>query len=404
MKFAVSIINPPNYSHARAVWEVAETVHYGLQALGHDSVLTFETDLGDDRQHITLLPNLLVIYQGALAPNTVLYNLEQVYPGSPWLQAPVMDHFLQYPLWDYSTANIHQFRQMGVSPVQHVPIGYVPELSRIPSVPEAEDIDVLFYGSINERRHQVLEALRKKNVNVEAIFGLYGQERDRYIARSKIVLNVHFYPAKVFEIVRVSYLLANRRFVISERGSDSTEEPSFASGIVFSDYENLVDTCLDFLNRPLDRQRIAQAGFELMSQRSEVAYLENALQSLQQRSDPEKPFVFQKDLYRKRQAAYCLKQEQYAEAIALYEQSLETDPTCTLSYWNLGLALLFAGDDMAAQLCWAASLSRSEEKAPEFDEAQLLLFLHQAVEQYQSMQRPDLAERIRQQILELGFT
>ncbi|MGF1496833.1 MAG: tetratricopeptide repeat protein, partial [Elainellaceae cyanobacterium] len=99
--------------------------------------------------------------------------------------------------------------------------------------------------------------------------------------------------------------------------------------------------------------------------------------------------MFQKDLYRKRQAACCLEQGQYAEAIALYEQSLETDPTCALSYWNLGLALLLTGDEMSAQLCWASGLSQAAAGTPEFDDAQLLLFLHQAADQYQSMQRQD---------------
>ena len=45
-----------------------------------------------------------------------------------------------------------------------------------------------------------------------------------WIARSKIVLNLHQYDAQVFEIVRVSYLLANRRAVVSERGANPTED------------------------------------------------------------------------------------------------------------------------------------------------------------------------------------
>lgn len=397
MKFAVSIISPPNYPHVKSVWEVAETIHYGLITLGYDSVLTFETDLRD-RQHITLLPNMLVAYQGKLSPNTVLYNLDQIYPGSPWLQPVVMDHFLQYPVWDYSTANIKQFEQMGISQVQQVPIGYVPELRRIPSA--TEDIDVLFYGSVNERRHQILETLKAQGVKVEAIFGVYGQERDEYIARSKIVLNMHFYPAKVFEIVRVSYLLANQRFVISERGGDPTEESDFESGIVFSDYENLVETCLNFLNRPTERAQIAQAGFNLMSQRSESDYLSKVLQTVQWR---ETPFTFQQDLYRKQQAASCLEQGLYEDAIALYEQSLEADPDCPLSYWNLGLALLLAGDEMAAQFCWVSGLSRAEESNSAFDSLELLHVLQQSANQLEAAQQHDLVQRIKQQILELGF-
>jgi tetratricopeptide (TPR) repeat protein len=398
MKFAVSIISPPDYPHARSVWEVAETLHYGLVQLGHDSVITFDTSTSD-RQHITLLPNMLVAYDGKLAPNTVLYNLDQIYPGSPWLQPVVLDHFLQYPLWDYSQANIDQLYQMGIAPVQPVPIGYVPELTRIPALDE--DIDVLFYGSVNQRRHQILESLRSEGVNVAEIFGLYGPERDAYIARSKIVLNMHFYPAKVFEIVRVSYLLANRRFVISERGCDPVEESAFAPGIVFSDYDHLVETCLDFLDRPQDRTHIAEVGFDLMAQRPETTYLEPALQAISARSERADSFVFQPDLYRKRQAALCLEQGDYETAIALYEASLEVDSTCSLSYWNLGLALLLSGDEMAAQFCWGIGSAQTASGCTEASNAELFQVLHQANLKQRESQRIDLAERIERQILEM---
>jgi hypothetical protein len=108
---------------------------------------------------------------------------------------------------------------------------------------------VLFYGSINERRWHIIQSLKAHGVRTETVFGVYGNERDKLIARSKILLNVHFYEAKVFEVVRVSYLLANQRFVISERGANLLEEDTFSGGVVFADYNDLVKTCLDFLSR-----------------------------------------------------------------------------------------------------------------------------------------------------------
>ena len=61
------------------------------------------------------------------------------------------------------------------------------------------------------RRACVINTLsgRPSGANVIPVFGLYGPPRDALIARSKIILNMHLYDAKVFEIVRVSYLLAN---------------------------------------------------------------------------------------------------------------------------------------------------------------------------------------------------
>lgn len=81
----------------------------------------------------------------------------------------------------------------------------------------------------------------------------------------------------MFEVVRVSYLLANQRFVISERGSNPVEEAAFSTGVIFENYENLVKTCLDFLSRSEDRRFVAEAGFKIMSQRSETDYLKTVI-------------------------------------------------------------------------------------------------------------------------------
>ncbi|MHC4843687.1 MAG: hypothetical protein ACYTEE_07795, partial [Planctomycetota bacterium] len=86
-------------------------------------------------------------------------------------------------------------------------------------------------------------------LKVEALFGVYGVERDHYISRAKIVLNIHFYETKVFEIVRVSYLLANKKFVISEPGNDQELESPFRDGLVFLPYNGLVEECVKYLRK-----------------------------------------------------------------------------------------------------------------------------------------------------------
>jgi GT2 family glycosyltransferase len=270
MKFAVTIISPPGFAHSAAFQEVAESIHYALVELGHESVITREANY-PGRRHIILGSQLLPRYGQTLAPGSILYNLEQVSPDSPWLTPDLLAIFRQYPLWDYSRLNIERFRRMGINGVAYVPIGYMPQLTRIPAA--EEDIDVLFIGSMNERRVAVMEALRARGIRAEWRFGLYGAERDQLIAHAKIMLNMHFYDAKIFEAVRVSYLLANKRFVISERGSVAEEDAAFAAGVAFAAYDDLVDTCIAYLAHPERRAAIAAAGFALMKERSEAALL-----------------------------------------------------------------------------------------------------------------------------------
>ena len=275
MKFAVTVVAPPGYPHAAAFLELAETMHAALTALGHDSLLTTEGQL-PGRRHIVLGANLLPGYPLPLAQDAILYNLEQVQMGSSWFRPELLDLFRRYTLWDYSRRNIAALAALGVEVARLVPIGYVPELTRIEHARDP-DLDVLFFGSLNPRRIAIIDRLRAAGLRAEAVFGAYGKERDDLIARAKVVLNVHFYEAKVLEMVRVSYLLANRCCVLSEVSSDPEEDDALSTGVAFAAYDDLVARAQELVADPALRQRIAERGFELMRERRAIDYLRAAL-------------------------------------------------------------------------------------------------------------------------------
>ena len=277
MRFAVSVVTPFNYPHSAAFDEVALTLQYGLQALGHDAVVSTRLD-NRKRRHLVLGANLLQKYPAPVPDDAVFYNLEQISPDSAWFKAGLIDVLRTRPCWDYSRANAAALAHAGADVRAVLPLGYAPALTRI--APAEEDIDVLFYGSLNERRAVVLRELTRRGLRVKHLFGVYGTERDAWIARARIVLNMHYFEAKVFEAVRVTYLLANRRFVVSERGCDSAEEANYADGVAFSAYDDLADTCDRFLAQPHERRRVADAGFDLMQHRPIETLLAPALASL----------------------------------------------------------------------------------------------------------------------------
>ena len=277
MRFAVAIVSPSSHYDISggAFNEVAEALHHGLVALGHDSVLTHRLDL-DDRRTIVLGGNLLVQYALEPPTNPIFYNLEQLGDDLPWMTMPeFVDLFRRYPTWDYSQANIEYLAGLGLPRPSYVPIGYVPELTRI--APAPEDIDVLFYGALNGRRYAVLKELHDRGLRVKWLSAAYGASRDAWIARSKIVLNLHYWEAKIFAIVRVSYLLANRRAVVSEHGADPTLERDLASGIAFADYDELVDRCVELIGDERARRELAERGYQAFSARDQVAILARAL-------------------------------------------------------------------------------------------------------------------------------
>lgn len=270
-RFAVVVPQLSDYPHGRAFAEVALALVEGLNALGHDAI---ESDQAQhhDRRSIVLAPQLLHLWQQTVPEDAILYNLEQIDRASHWITPELLERFRRHALWDYSERNREALAsEHGISHAMLLPVGHSPGLERIaPS--GRDDVDVLFYGSPNDRRIAVLEALARFGVKVHPLFAVYGAERDAWIARSKIVLNMHYYDAQVFEQVRVSYLLANARFVVSESG-DADAEREWQDGLAFAPYTQLVDTCLGYLERDRARDRIRLRGRELMRARPQSAYL-----------------------------------------------------------------------------------------------------------------------------------
>jgi hypothetical protein len=286
VKFAVTVVSPPGYIQSAAFHEVAETIHYGLRSLGHDSVVTTEGAL-PGRRHIVLGCNLLPHYPLPLAPDAILYNLEQVQPlprtsplaaGPGWIGPALLDIFRRRVVWDYNRQNAARLEALGVKVAHVVPIGYVPELTRIQPSPDP-DIEILFIGDLNRRRQAIIDQMRAAGLRVEAVSGVYGQERDTLIGRARLLLNVHFYEAKVLEMVRISYLLANGCAVLSERGADREEDDSLAGGVAFAGYAHLARRASELIGAGDERQRLALRGFEIMSARPAARYLGPALPS-----------------------------------------------------------------------------------------------------------------------------
>jgi hypothetical protein len=276
MNFAITVVSPPGYIHSAAFHEVAESLHYALLQLGHDSILTTEGIL-PGRRHIVLGSNLLPHYPLPIADDAILYNLEQIEIGSSWFSPALIALFQRYVLWDYSQQNTVAFKTLDVNVAQVLPIGYIKELTRIPHLVES-DIDVLFFGSMNARRQEIVNQMSAAGLQVRSIFGMYGNTRDAYISRAKLLLNVHFYDAKILELVRISYLLANHCTVLSEHSSDSSEDATLATGVAFANYKDLTQRARELVNNPEECISLARRGFEIMSARPIMEYLRNAIE------------------------------------------------------------------------------------------------------------------------------
>ena len=252
MRFTVSIAQSAEY-----FIEVAQTLVSALTELGYE-VRTGKTPPGY-RNIILGTYRLTAAEAATLPPGCIIYNLEQL-SGIPDALEYV-DRFR--PLrgaewWDYSVGNLRFLARHGApAPTRWVPLGFSPALARIRNA-AAPDIDVLFYGGFSPRRLRVLEMLHRHCRCV--VSNKFGAERDALIARSKIVLNIHSTNAHILEIVRVLYLVANGKAVVSERNPTTEVAPWLERAIATAPYERLALECLKLLADEPRRRALADAA------------------------------------------------------------------------------------------------------------------------------------------------
>ncbi|WP_052507027.1 hypothetical protein [Desulfonatronovibrio magnus] len=284
--YCISIINPQGFGHARAFQEMALTLYHAFKGLGC-SVKIDENSILDGGTTIILGAFLLSPAQSRSLPKScIVYNLEPLDRDSHTLGQHTYEMMGRLTTWDYSLRNIARLEKLFPGgDFRHAPVGYMPQLTCIPKSSDL-DIDVLFYGSVNPRRASILNALKQAGLKVASVFGVYGQDRDNLISRSKVVLNMHFYSASILEMVRVSYLLANKKAVVAECNPQTEIEPDIRQAVAAVPYEQLVQTCQMLVKDNTRRSELEQNGFEIMSARDEQEILRGLVEDIQ--NDQEK--------------------------------------------------------------------------------------------------------------------
>lgn len=261
MNYNICLVQPNGYIHSAAFVELAELVGHGLRDLGHAAVINVNHTFVDARNIVIGCHLLDPSYIPKIPKDSVIINTEQVAADDTAWNSTIFKWVSSFETWDYSDRNLSKLNEIGAKNPKLLRLGYHPELARIPKA-AAQDIDVLFYGSINERRKKVIDSLKATGLNVQTVFGVYGDERDKLISRSKVVLNLHFYNSQIFEVVRVFYLMTNAKAVVGEAGPNTSIDEAYARGIHIGDYDGLVQACVsvaanDDMRRALEEQALA---------------------------------------------------------------------------------------------------------------------------------------------------
>lgn len=150
-----------------------------------------------------------------------------------------------YDVWDYTT----NFR-LGYSKFYEL------------EYEDSKDIDVLFYGSVNDRRRAILSQI--PNTVILSSSGDVSQhffpQLWNYIRRSKITLCINYYENSNTDVVRLVPLLSNRAFFISEKTIDPIHNNR--TEYVVCDYDRIPETCDFYIKNPKERLKYIDSGFE----------------------------------------------------------------------------------------------------------------------------------------------
>lgn len=267
--------------HSACFDEMADGIVHSLRQFGHDAELGAGS-CEEERGRLVVF-NAHRLESGVRLPDdAIVFNAEQVRENSThplWLK--YLDRLRCQQVWDYSQENVARLAKLGVERVAHCSVGYYPGLEQVLRAPLAEeDVDVLFYGSLNKRREEVLAQLRARGLRVQHLFGVYGAERDAWISRSKVILNAHFYPRPIWEVFRCSLPIANGKLVVTEGGgSDAELEDLARRTCVVVDYDCLAETCETFVKDGDRRRAEAQRGREAFMKFDQVEYVRRALEA-----------------------------------------------------------------------------------------------------------------------------
>jgi hypothetical protein len=256
---------------------MARLIHWGLQSAGHD-VTRAENSFQEDRTNIVFgFHEWFKPKENPLAYirdyDCILYQAEQLSPGGRQMPDWYFGGLRHCKaVWDYSVDNVEIAHRNGI-PSIHVPPAWHEKYEPIESMGDDVNIDVLFIGALNGRRTFLVQLLGQLFDEVHVLQSTWGIERDEFMARSKMLINIHFYKAQTLELLRLAHALNSGLPVISE---ESPNNP-WSDAIATAPYEGLARKVMELWHSPNDLTELGLRGQEAFRSTSMTEVVKQAL-------------------------------------------------------------------------------------------------------------------------------
>lgn len=197
----------------------------------------------------------------------ILYQLEQINNKEKYDKYvnKELEIFMKNALYvlDYNMSNYNNIS----NEINKMFVG-IPIIKRENNIDmKKKDIDILFYGNINNYRKKILDSISSK-YNVKILEKSFDKELIEYISRSKVILNIHYYKDALLELCRIHEAIPYNCKILSETSNDDlklcNDYKDFCSFIDFDDidkvYKKLDEELKNYEN--IDFDRIIQSNFD----------------------------------------------------------------------------------------------------------------------------------------------
>jgi SAM-dependent methyltransferase len=235
------IVQPTGYVHSLGLLDQARYFRWQFRRLGA-SVSLAKNRLRHDAVNIVFGAHLGFDAAQRERHACIFANFEQLGEGGAQVSAEYLKLLATSAVVDYDAANRTAYAA-DVTDVPVVPLLHAPYLRPAQCLPlEERPIDLLFIGSMNDRRRAWLDRIEALGLSVALFDGaLYGAERDTYIAQAKAVVNAHFYESSRFEQARVSHCLSMGTPVIAERTPRTAPHAAFEDCVFWLEGEQQLE-------------------------------------------------------------------------------------------------------------------------------------------------------------------
>ena len=200
--------------------------------------LNFKTAITNTIRENDVLHILLFSFKLEKLPKRyIIYQLEQI-NKSPFLSDRLYTDLENSLIsLDYSQVNYINLKNSHKKYIRYQPM---PIANKIVEYTPHYEYDILFFGSINQRRKNILDHLFKEKFVVAYTSDTFFEGIYTHVKKAKIVLNLHYYDNAILETARLNEILPFNTLIVSESLNRVDEINNFYKDDIFF-IENIND-------------------------------------------------------------------------------------------------------------------------------------------------------------------